>query len=42
MFEDNQAITVVEENAEEERFVTIGFDALGRVRVVAYRCAVSA
>ncbi len=36
MFEDNRAITVVEDNPDEERYATIGMDALGRVLVVVY------
>ncbi len=34
--EDDAAITVVDEFADEERFVTIGTDALGRLLVVVY------
>jgi uncharacterized protein len=34
---DEQAITIPDEGADEEdRFVTLGMDALGRVLVVAY------
>jgi len=36
MFDDNQAVTVADDDPEEERYVTIGMDALGRVLVVAY------
>ncbi len=36
MFQDDQAVTVADEDPEEERYVTIGADALGRVLVVAY------
>lgn len=37
MFQDDQAITVATEDpVEEERYLTIGLDALGRVLVVAY------
>ncbi len=36
MFEDVRAVTVVDDDPEEERYVTIGTDALGRVLVVAY------
>jgi len=34
VFEDDQAVTVCREHAEEERYVTVGIDALGRVPVV--------
>ena len=38
MFQDDQAMTVATEDpVEEERYLTIGMDALGRVLVVAYR-----
>jgi len=33
---DDHAITVPDERTDEERFVTIGLDALGRVLVVVY------
>jgi len=33
---DDQAVTIPEERSDEERFVTIGMDALGRVLVVVY------
>ena len=33
---DVMAITIPEEAADEERFVTLGTDALGRLLVVAY------
>jgi uncharacterized DUF497 family protein len=33
---DEQAITLKEESADEERLVTIGMDALARVLVVVY------
>ena len=36
IFEDDLAVTIPDESAEEERFVTIGRDALGRVLVVIY------
>ncbi|XHX80411.1 MAG: BrnT family toxin [Stenomitos frigidus ULC029] len=36
VFADDLAITVTDERFEEERFVTIGMDALGRVLVVVY------
>lgn len=36
MFADDLAVTVSEERFDEERFITIGIDALGRVLVVVY------
>ncbi len=33
---DDQAITIPDERSDEERFVTIGMDALGRVLVMVY------
>ncbi|KRT72702.1 MAG: hypothetical protein XU12_C0016G0018 [Deltaproteobacteria bacterium CSP1-8] len=36
VFEDDAAITVVDESSEEERFVTMGADQIGRVLVVVY------
>lgn len=36
IFSDDLAITMMDERFEEERFVTIGMDALGRVLVVVY------
>ena len=33
---DEQAITVREDEGEEERYITIGMDALGNVLVVVY------
>lgn len=36
VFHDDYAITVRDESTDEERFVTIGMDALGRVLVVVY------
>jgi uncharacterized protein len=36
VFSDELAITLVDERFEEERFITIGMDALGRVLVVVY------
>ena len=33
---DDRAITIPDEGSDEERFVTIGMDALGRVLVVVY------
>ena len=36
VFEDDLAITIRDETAEEERWVTLGTDAHGRVLVVVY------
>ena len=36
VFADDFAITVMDEHPDEERFVTIGMDALGRIIVVVY------
>lgn len=36
IFEDELAITVSDESSDEERFITLGRDALGRVLVVVY------
>ncbi len=36
IFSDDLALTVPDERFEEERFITIGRDALGRVLVVVY------
>jgi len=36
MFDDKRAVTMADDAPEEERYVTIGMDALGRVLVVAY------
>lgn len=36
IFQDEQAITVADEDSDEERWVTIGMDALGRTLVVVY------
>jgi hypothetical protein len=33
---DEQALTVTEDDPDEERFVTLGLDALGRLLVVVY------
>ncbi len=33
---DDLAVTVPDEDADEERFVTLGMDALGRLQVVVY------
>ena len=36
VFEDDAAITVEDDSSDEERFVTLGADGMGRVLVVAY------
>ena len=36
VFDDDQAVTVTDEDPDEERFATIGMDALGRELVVTY------
>lgn len=36
IFDDERAITLREEYPEEDRFVTVAMDALGRLLVVAY------
>jgi uncharacterized protein len=36
VFTDDFAITVIDEHPDEQRFVTIGMDALGRIIVVVY------
>lgn len=36
VFSDDRAITLQDDSIDEERFVTVGIDALGRVLVVAY------
>jgi uncharacterized DUF497 family protein len=36
IFNDDRAVTVAEDDPEEERYVTVGIDALGRVLVVVY------
>jgi len=36
VFEDDRAVTVTDEDANEERYITLGLDALGRILVVAY------
>ena len=35
-FEDDLALTALDDVSEEERFVTLGMDAMGRLLVVAY------
>jgi uncharacterized DUF497 family protein len=34
---DEQALTMADDDPEEERYLTLGLDALGRLLVVAYR-----
>jgi uncharacterized protein len=36
VFEDGRAVTIAEDEAQEERYITLGIDALGRVLVVIY------
>ena len=36
VFSDDLAITLQDDSIDEDRFVTVGIDALGRVLVVAY------
>ena len=36
VLEDDQALTIDDDDPDEERFVTIGLDALGRIVVVVY------
>ena len=36
VFYDDRALTLAEEHAAEERFITLGVDAIGRVLVVVY------
>lgn len=36
VFADDSAVTVTDERFDEERFITIGIDAFGRVLVVVY------
>ncbi len=36
VFEDERSVTVADEASDEERYATIGLDALGRVLVVTY------
>lgn len=38
VFSDDLAITIVDERFDEERFITIGVDALGRILVVVFTC----
>ncbi|EAW39111.1 MULTISPECIES: BrnT family toxin [Lyngbya] len=36
IFSDDLAITITDERFEEERFITVGMDAFGRILVVVY------
>lgn len=36
IFADDRAITIEDEHSSEERFVTVGMDAFGRILVVVY------
>lgn len=36
VFSDDFAITIADDHPDEERFVTVGMDALGRILVVVY------
>lgn len=36
VFEDDRALTIEDDDPDEERFITIGMDALARVLVVVY------
>ena len=36
VFSDDRAITIEDDHPDEERWVTIGMDALGRILVVVY------
>lgn len=36
VFSDNYALTIPDDHPEEERFVTVGMDSLGRVLVVVF------
>jgi uncharacterized protein len=38
VFSDDLAITICDERFDEERFITIGLDAFGRVLLVVYTC----
>ncbi len=38
VFSDDLSITISDERFDEERFITIGLDAFGRVLVVVYTC----
>jgi hypothetical protein len=36
VFSDEHALTIEDDNPSEERFVTLGMDALGRILIVVY------
>ncbi len=36
VFSDEQALTIEDDFSEEERFVTLGMDALGRILVIVF------
>ncbi|MGH7898037.1 MAG: BrnT family toxin [Candidatus Binatia bacterium] len=36
VFEDDLAVTIPDSSADEERFVTVGTDAMGRTLVIVY------
>lgn len=36
VFADDAALTIMDERADEQRFITIGMDAFGRILVVVY------
>jgi uncharacterized protein len=36
VFSDDYALTIPDENPDEERFISIGMDALGRILVVVF------
>ena len=36
VFHDDRAVTLADEHPQEERFITLGMDALGRLLVVVY------
>lgn len=38
VFSDDLSITICDDRFDEERFITIGMDAFGRVLVVVYTC----
>ncbi len=38
VFSDDLSVTVCDERCDEERFITIGMDAFGRILVVIYTC----
>lgn len=36
VFEDSNAVTIEDDRADEQRFITIGMDGFGRILVVVY------